>query len=403
MSLLLSYKFRNDKMRLASIDTLRAITMVLMIWVNDFWALTNVPKWLLHAKAQESYLGFSDIIFPLFLFIVGLSIPFAIENRLAKGDKKSNIIKHILIRSFSLLLLGLYTVNYESTDQEAIIIGKYFWCILLTAAIFLIWTNWKKSPLPIQWHSYPPIIGFGILLGLAGIYSDGQMPDSWMKIRWWGILGLIGWAYLANALFFLYAKKEIIFAIALWILFNLLSVLDHAEMFISIDSSMSLFSTLYKGTIPAFTTAGMVAILLFKKLSKKNIGWAYGCLCCLGLINITYGWLTEPYWGISKIQATPSWLAICSGIGFLLFPIFHYLTDVKKATKWFQWIAPAGTATLTCYMLPYIIYPIFAITGFQYPSYLNNGIIGLLISFGFALTIVFIVGRMQKNGLSLKL
>ena len=53
-------------MRLASIDILRAITMVLMIWVNDFWTLTNIPKWLQHANATEDYLGFSDIIFPLF-------------------------------------------------------------------------------------------------------------------------------------------------------------------------------------------------------------------------------------------------------------------------------------------------------------------------------------------------
>ena len=52
-------------MRLASIDILRALTMVLMIWVNDFWTLSNVPKWLMHATANEDYLGFSDIIFPV--------------------------------------------------------------------------------------------------------------------------------------------------------------------------------------------------------------------------------------------------------------------------------------------------------------------------------------------------
>ena len=73
-------------MRIASIDILRALTMLLMIWVNDFWSLTGVPKWLGHAAASEDYMGFSDIIFPLFLFIVGLSIPLAIENRMAKGN-----------------------------------------------------------------------------------------------------------------------------------------------------------------------------------------------------------------------------------------------------------------------------------------------------------------------------
>jgi len=92
-------------MRLASIDILRAITMVLMIWVNDFWTLTNVPKWLKHANSVEDYLGFSDIIFPLFLFIVGLSIPLAIKNRIDKGYSNISISKHIVVRSISLLII----------------------------------------------------------------------------------------------------------------------------------------------------------------------------------------------------------------------------------------------------------------------------------------------------------
>ncbi len=68
-------------MRLACIDMLRALTMFFMSWVNDFWTLKKIPKWLEHAKVNENYLGFPDVIFPLFLFIVGLSIPFAIKNR----------------------------------------------------------------------------------------------------------------------------------------------------------------------------------------------------------------------------------------------------------------------------------------------------------------------------------
>lgn len=57
-------------MRLTSIDILRALTMFFMIWVNDFWTIKDVPKWLEHSKANEGYLGFSDVIFPLFLFIL---------------------------------------------------------------------------------------------------------------------------------------------------------------------------------------------------------------------------------------------------------------------------------------------------------------------------------------------
>src|SRR5688572_28868327 len=67
--------------RIASIDILRALTMVLMIFVNDLWSLTNIPVWLLHTTADQDGMGLSDVIFPAFLFIVGMSIPFAINSR----------------------------------------------------------------------------------------------------------------------------------------------------------------------------------------------------------------------------------------------------------------------------------------------------------------------------------
>ena len=119
-----------EKTRIVSIDILRALTMVLMIWVNDFWSLTNIPKWLTHASATEDYLGFSDIIFPLFLFIVGLSIPFAIQQRKLYGASTFSTARHILIRSISLLIIGVFMVNYESAHDESILIGKIYWTLL---------------------------------------------------------------------------------------------------------------------------------------------------------------------------------------------------------------------------------------------------------------------------------
>ena len=92
--------------------------MLLMIWVNDFWTLTDIPKWLTHASATEDYMGFSDVIFPLFLFIVGLSIPLAIQYRLDRKESPATIAKHIWIRSVSLLVIGLFMVNYETAFRD---------------------------------------------------------------------------------------------------------------------------------------------------------------------------------------------------------------------------------------------------------------------------------------------
>ena len=88
--------------RIVSIDVFRALTMLCMIFVNDFWTLLNIPHWLEHARRTEDMLGFSDVVFPCFLFAIGLSIPFAIEARFTKGEKTMKIISHILLRSFAL-------------------------------------------------------------------------------------------------------------------------------------------------------------------------------------------------------------------------------------------------------------------------------------------------------------
>ena len=43
--------------------------MILMIWVNDFWTLISIPKWLKHAPAEEDYLGFSDLSLNTYTFL----------------------------------------------------------------------------------------------------------------------------------------------------------------------------------------------------------------------------------------------------------------------------------------------------------------------------------------------
>ena len=60
--------------RIATIDVFRAVTMFLMLFVNDIPGLKQIPHWMLHAQMDEDMLGFSDIIFPCFLFVMGMSV-----------------------------------------------------------------------------------------------------------------------------------------------------------------------------------------------------------------------------------------------------------------------------------------------------------------------------------------
>ncbi|WP_228852918.1 heparan-alpha-glucosaminide N-acetyltransferase domain-containing protein [Aegicerativicinus sediminis] len=392
-----------ENKRLASIDILRSLTMLLMIWVNDFWTLKKIPKWLQHAEASEDYLGFSDIIFPLFLFIVGLSIPLAIEHRRRKGQSYWHIGKHTLIRSASLIIIGVFMVNYETIHAESLLINRFLFCIIMALGVGFIWMNWNRSPVPKKWHLPLQLFGVVLFVFLAIIYKGGEHGELWMTTQWWGILGLIGWAYLINVLLFLSFKGNLAFMAGVFLLFTTLAALEFSIGLPPLPDSLFFLQPIYSGTIPAFTSAGIIATLVVKNLSTKKEYFTPITLVAVGSICLAFGLLTRPIWGISKILGTPSWLGICAGIGFIVFAIIHVVADLKGKTKWASLISAAGTATFTCYMLPYIIDPSIQLIGINLPEPLYIGIIGLIKSFIYALFVVLLTGMLERQGFKLKL
>ena len=377
--------------------------MLLMIWVNDFWSLNGIPKWLKHAEGSEDYLGFSDIIFPSFLFIVGLSIPLAIEHRRKKGASEFAITKHTLIRSASLLLIGVFMVNYESIHRESLLINPALYCIIIAIATGLIWMDWKRSPVPDTWHLPLQLIGAGLFIFLAAIYKGGANGALWMTTQWWGILGLIGWAYLVNAIIYMLSRGSLAIMTGAFLLFTALASMHFTVGLPALPDPLFFLSTIYGGTIPAFTTAGIIATLLVQRLSQKGEFTAPVTLFAIGALCLAFGVLTRPVWGISKILATPSWLGVCAGISFMAFAILHIVADLKGKTQWANLIAAAGTATFTCYMLPYLTEPTIRLIGVKLPEPLYTGALGLVKAMVYALAIVWLTGFLEKRGFKLKL
>ncbi len=133
--------------RLKSIDILRELTMLLMIFVNDLWSLSGIPGWLEHKAGNVDGMGLADVVFPVFLFIVGLSIPYAIRSRIKKGDSRIQVLRHIIERTLALLIMGVFMVNLENIDPANSIISKPIWQILMTLAFFLIWNIYRGKVL----------------------------------------------------------------------------------------------------------------------------------------------------------------------------------------------------------------------------------------------------------------
>ena len=68
---------RLPRQRILSIDAFRGLTILVMVFVNQLAGVSGVPQWARHMKADADAMSFVDVVFPAFLFIVGMSIPFA--------------------------------------------------------------------------------------------------------------------------------------------------------------------------------------------------------------------------------------------------------------------------------------------------------------------------------------
>lgn len=386
--------------RLASIDVFRALTMFLMIFVNDLWTLQDIPLWLEHTAAKEDGMGLADVVFPAFLFIVGLSIPFAVNSRVSKGYSTTQTIVYILLRSFALLLMGFFHVNLENYGPLSLL-PKPIFQIVITIAFFLIWLDYSpRISRNIQMGL--KALGVAVLLAMAACYRGAD--GGWMKPHWWGILGLIGWSYLWCSLIYVFSKSRIAVVSGALVFFILFNILAHAGYFDALQSVRSFVWIVENGAMPALTMAGVLTSVVYRYYWDKNqSSYFYGWLVIMSVVMFALGFGLRPFWGISKILATPSWVAICTGISLLMFLFLVWLVDVNGLKKLFNIIRPAGTSTLTCYLLPYIHYALYSIIGYALPLYLRTGAVGILKSLLYALAIIVIVGLMEKIRLRLKL
>lgn len=390
--------------RLDSIDIFRALTMFLMIFVNDLWTLEGVPQWLEHSAAKDDAMGFSDIIFPCFLFIVGLSIPFAIANRKSKGDSDFTIVRHIVERTFALLLMGIFTVNLENAN-EGMIISKYVWEIFMVIGFFLIWNVYPDKPENKWIYRLLKFIGFIILIGLAVIYKGGEADNIvWMQTYWYGILGLIGWTYLICALVYFLIGDNVALIIIATVFFAVFNMAEFSGALGFLHQIRPHVWIVGSGSMPGFAMSGIVASVIYRKYSKQILPSTFLLILIgLGIISFIYGFGTRPFWGISKIRATPAWVGICSGISFIAFAFLYWLTDLKGKKSWAEILKPAGTSTLTCYLIPYVWYAVITLAGISLPIFLRTGIVGIIKSLLFSLIIVIITGLINKIGIKLKI
>lgn len=402
----------NYSQRNPAIDILRALTMVLMVFVNDLWTVAH-PHWMAHAAYAEDMLGLSDIVFPCFLFVVGMSIPYALENAFKKGRTGAQVASHILTRSLALLVMGVFLVNTEGGYSPEMCISGNAFKLLLLAGFFLVWNVYPKSDKASrQWlYRCLRIIGILLLAFLAIIFVD--KGGNTMRPKWWGILGLIGWSYFVCAFVYFFKRDSLKVLIPVWAIFliwnmlkcNLISTgapilkLPNGN---ALDAFVNIFH-IGNASSCALTMGGIIlSVLEMKSRQWKPMKRVYAAIALTaGLVLL--GFVTNHWWIISKLQATAPWVLYCSAISTGIYAILVWLCE-NGHQKWFVPVSPAGTATLTCYMTPHLLYTLLIITGIgcTRPEWMHSGILGILSCLVFSFACVGVTWLLGKVGIKLK-
>jgi hypothetical protein len=386
--------------RIISIDALRGITIFVMIFVNELASVKNVPQWMKHMPADADAMTFVDLVFPSFLFIVGMSVPFAFNARLIKGDSVRIIWTHTLKRALALIIIGVFMVNAEyGYDASKMIITPAFWGLLAYAMPIPIWNKYPKD-FPV-WLKYT--LQYGGMLVLIALYflyvqDTGEIG---MTPKWWGILGLIGWAYLFTVLYYWLVSGK------LWamILFLIVCIIANSiNLTEGLEIRQNFWFNFIAGhlTHASVVTAGVIISLLFfdRKVTPK-INWA---VIGFAILFFVTAYFLRPYYGISKIKGTPSWTMFSAAICTVLFYFLYWLMEIKKQTKWSDFFMPAAANPLLIYILPGVIYYFNAAFNLHIiPEYLRQGVPGIIWSLLFSTIMLLVMKICNKYKIQLHL
>jgi hypothetical protein len=242
-----------------------------------------------------------------------------------------------------------------------------------------------------------------IILGL--IYRGGEDGTEHMSPHWWGILGLIGWAYLYSCIIYQLFRADV-FGLVTMILFCIAfySVANTA----SLGGQPALSWMKSQAGNAAHTSIVLCGIVLsrifFYGNNTTTITRRFGTATVFALILFIGGYLMRPYFKISKIYATPTWCLYSAGICCILFGLLYWLVDRKGISKWTAFFKPAAVNPLLTYIIPGILAALFSLLHVSiFPNNLRYGLPGILYAFVFAVAVMWLAMGLNKLKVKLQL
>lgn len=303
--------------RLLSLDVFRGITIAGMILVNNPGTWSTIYPPLKHAEWHGCTP--TDLIFPFFLFIVGVAIPFAIGKRVEKGDNHKKIIIQIIRRSATLFLLGLilhtfpfglFTHNFDLSTVRIPGVLQRIALVYLVAAILFLKTNYKTQ----------------IYIGAA------------ILILYWLAMTLVPVPGIG------YANLEPTTNLAAWVDYNLLK--GHLWSATKVWDPEGILST-----FPAIVSAIMGLITGWWLRQNKDKTTKTVWLFVIGSISMTLGYIWDGGFPLNKSLWTSSYVLYTGGLALFFLGFCYWFIDVRNSIWWIKPFQVYGLNAITVFFL----------------------------------------------------
>ncbi|MGA2252081.1 acyltransferase family protein [Terracidiphilus sp.] len=291
--------------RVISIDIVRGITIAFMIMVNNngghgSWWFMNHAAW--------NGLTPTDLVFPTFLFLVGVSTVFGTEARLAKGAAKGELARHTVIRTVVLILLGILVNSFPYFHLAHIriygVLQRIAICYLVVGLFYLVDRRfWSKAALLIAC-----VVGYWALVSFAPV------PGAGMPGRDVPFLdkdqNIVAWADRQIMPGHLYEERG-----------------TH-----NTRDPEGLLSD-----IPAIGTAllGMMTGIFLRSsrsTKAKALGLIAGCVACLAI-----GYIWSVWFPLNKKMWTSSYVFVAAGYSLALLSVVYWVVEVNNWRKGWTW------------------------------------------------------------------
>lgn len=375
--------------RLLSLDILRGITIAGMIMVNNpgSWATIYPP--LAHAKWHGCTP--TDLVFPFFLFIVGVAVTFSLSKRKDRGDNQNKLLMQVFRRSLMLIAVGLFMAAFPFFDFNT-----------------FTFVDLSKLRFP------------GVLQRIGLVYFFASFIFLKCNIKWQAILGgsflLLYWFLMMAVPVPGVGYPNLMPTTNLAAYIDNLILSGHMWGATKVWDPEGLLSTL-----PAISTAISGMLLGHWLRTDKDPVLKTVWIFIAASFAMAIGWLWDLNFPMNKSIWTSSYVVFTSGLALQFFGVCYWLVDIKGYTKWAKPFIIYGTNAITVFVLSGLLAKLMNIIKFNVGSQGEAVALKTIIydnlylswlspynaSFAFAITyIVFWLGIMTifyKKGIFIKI